>query len=66
MYYVIRKNVEGIYLLDSRNVVIEKTQDKDIAKKVFDEVISNKKANERYVMFNKPENGHRLQICWER
>lgn len=66
MYYVIRKNVEGIYLLDSRNVVIEKTQDKDIAKKVFDEVISNKKVNERYVMFNKPENDHRLQICWER
>lgn len=66
MYYVIRKNVEGIYLLDNRNTVIEKTSDKDTAKKVFDEIISNKKASERYVMFNKPENDHRLQICWER
>ena len=48
MYYVIRKNVEGIYLLDSRNTVIEKTSDKDAAKKVFDEILSNKKASERY------------------
>ena len=66
MYYVIRKNVEGVYLINDRNEILEKTSDKLHAASVFSKYILNKQKSERYVMFEKPDNDRRLQIILER
>ena len=66
MYYVIRKNVEGVYLLDNRNEILEKTSDKLHAENAFSAYILNKQKNERYVMCEKQDSDRRIHIICER
>lgn len=65
-YYVIRKNVAGVYLKDYRNEKLLTTSHKDIAKKLFDSFVSEKNANETYVIFAEIPGRKYLDIICER
>ena len=66
VYHVVRKNVEGAYLLDKRNDVIYTDTIEDDARDIFNRRVSNKKKGEVYVLFAKTNGCKLLNILCER
>lgn len=66
VYHVVRKNVEGAYLLDKRNDVIYTDTIENDARDIFNSRVSNKKKGEVYVLFAKTNNCKLLDILCER
>ena len=53
-YFVVRKNMQGIYLLDDRNDIMLKTDSMDDAIAMFNSCVSNKKSDrETYTVFSR-------------
>lgn len=53
-YFVVKKNMQGIYLLDDRNDVLLKTDNMDDALAMFNRCVSNKKSDkETYTVFSR-------------
>ena len=53
-YFVVKKNMQGIYLLDDRNDVLLKTDNMDDALAMFNKCISNRKGDkETYTVFSR-------------
>ena len=53
-YFVVRKNMQGIYLLDDRNDIMLKTNSMDDAIAMFNSCVSNKKSDkETYTVFSR-------------
>lgn len=66
VYHVVRKNVEGAYLLDKRNDVIYTDTIENDARDIFNRRVSNKKKGEVYVLFAKTNSCKLLDILCER
>lgn len=66
VYHVVRKNVEGAYLLDKRNDIIYTDTIEDDARDIFNRRVSNKKKGEVYVLFSKTNGCKLLNILCER
>ena len=53
-YFVVRKNMQGIYLLDDRNDIMLKTYSMDDALAMFNSCVSNKNSDkETYTVFSR-------------
>ena len=53
-YFVVRKNMQGVYLLDDRNDIMLKTDSMDDALAMFNSCVSNKKSDkETYTVFSR-------------
>lgn len=58
-YFVVRKNMQGIYLLDDRNDILLKTDSMDDALAMFNSYVSNKKNDkETYTVFSRVVPAH--------
>ena len=66
VYHVVRKNVEGAYLLDKRNDVIYTDTIENDARDIFNRRVSNKKKGEVYVLFAATKDCKLLDILCER
>ena len=66
VYHVVRKNVEGAYLLDKRNDVIYTDTIENDARDIFNCRVSNKKKGEVYVLFAATKVCKLLDILCER
>jgi hypothetical protein len=66
IYYIVRKNVEGAYLLDKRNDIIYTDTIECDAKEIFNDKIKSKQENEIYVLFSKEKDDKYLNILCER
>ena len=66
VYHVVRKNVEGAYLLDKRNDVIYTDTIENDARDIFNRRVSNKKKGEVYVLFAATKSCKLLDILCER
>ena len=58
-YFVVRKNMQGIYLLDDRNDILLKTDSMDDALAMFNSCVSNKNNDkETYTVFSRVVPAH--------
>lgn len=66
VYHVVRKNVEGAYLLDKRNDVIYTDTVEDAARDIFNSRVRNKQKGEVYVLFAETKGCKLLDVLCER
>ena len=66
VYYVVRKNADGAYLLTDKNDMYLKTIDKELAVWTFSCLVNDKHRNERFVLFSQEGDSRYLQILCER
>lgn len=66
VYHVIKKNIDGAYLLDKRNDIIYTDTVKDDAKEIFDNRVSSKQKGEVYDLVAETRGQKYLQILCER
>ena len=66
VYYVIKKNIDGAYLLDKRNDVIYTDTMKDAAQEIFNSRVSSKQKCEVYDLVAETKGKKYLQILCER
>lgn len=66
IYHVIRKKVDGAYLLDSRNDIIYTDAIKEGAQEAFNDCISHKQKGETYDLVIEIKGQRYLQILCER
>ena len=65
-YHVVKRNVDGAYLLDSRNEAIYSGNSKDEAFDVFNKRVQSKQKGDTYVLFEEVEGVRFLNILRER
>lgn len=66
VYHVVRKNVEGAYLLDKRNDIIYTDTVEDAARDIFNSRVRNKQKDEVYVLFAEIKGRKLLDVLCER
>jgi hypothetical protein len=66
VYHVVRKNVEGAYLLDRRNDIIYTDTIEDAARDIFNSRVRNKQKGEVYVLFAEIKGCKLLDVLCER
>ena len=66
VYHVVRKNVEGAYLLDKRNDIIYTDTVEDDAREIFNKHVCNKQKGEVYVLFAETKGCKPLDVLCER
>ena len=66
VYCVIKKNIDGAYLLDKRNDIVYTDTVKDDAQKIFDSRVSNKQKCEVYDLVVETKGQKYLQILCEK
>lgn len=66
VYHIVKKNVDGAYLLDKRNTVLLSTYDFNLAESSFNDLILHKSKNEVYTFFSEVRGKRYLQIILER
>lgn len=67
IYYIVKKNMDGVYLLDKRNEVIISSNNYDIVKDMYDRLIINNPSFNKYIMFYKKSNEkflHMIYYVW--
>lgn len=66
IYHIVKKNVDGAYLLDKRNTVLLSTYDLSLAESSFNDLLLHKSNNEVYTFFSEVSGKRYLQIILER
>ena len=66
VYYVVRKNTDGTYLLTVKNDMYMKTADRELAAWTFSYLVNDKQRNECFVLFSQEGDSRYLQILRER
>lgn len=66
VYHVVKKNVEGAYLLDKRNDIIYTDTIESDALEIFNRRVANKQKGDVYVLFEKTSGSKVLNILCER
>ena len=66
IYHIVKKNVDGAYLLDKRNTALLSTCDFSLAESSFNDLILTKSKNEVYTFFSEVRGKRYLQIILER
>lgn len=66
VYHVVKKNVEGAYLLDKRNDIIYTDTIESDALEIFNSRVANKQKGDVYVLFEKTGGSKVLNILCER
>lgn len=66
IYHVIRKKVDGAYLLDNRNDIIYTDTIEEDAREIFNHCIANKQKGETYDLVMEIKCQRYLQILCER
>lgn len=66
IYHVIRKKVDGAYLLDKRNDIIYTDTIEEDAREIFNHRIANKQKGETYDLVMEIKGQRYLQILCER
>ena len=66
MYYIVKKNIDGVYLMDARNDRIYSTDDYDSAINKFNEIMNSKSRGSTYSLFKKDESTRYLTVIIER
>ena len=64
-YHVVKRKVDGAYLLDKRNETVYSGNSKDDAFEVFNKYIQSKQKCDTYVLFEKVEGVRFLNILRE-
>lgn len=66
MYYIVKKNMDGVYLMDARNDRIYSTDDYDSAINKFNEIMESKSRGSTYSLFKKDDTTRYLTVIIER
>lgn len=66
MYYIVKKNTDGVYLMDARNDRIYSTDDYDSAINKFNEIMKSKSRGSTYSLFKKDDATRYLTVIIER
>lgn len=66
VYHIVKKNVDGAYLLDKRNTALLSTHDFSLAESSFNDLTLHKSKNEVYTLFSEVLGKRYLQIILER
>lgn len=65
VYHIVRKNVEGVYLLSEKNNKCLTTTDRDLALWTLSYLVDNCSKNDRFVLFSQEGGSKYLQILRE-
>jgi hypothetical protein len=66
VYHVVKKNVEGAYLLDKRNDIIYTDTIEHDAREIFNSRVANKQRGDVYVLFAETKGCKLLNVLCER
>lgn len=65
-YYVVKKNMQGVYLLDTRNNLYYAGKDSQMAWSIYKGALSHKKDKEVYTIFTKTASDKFLTVLNEK
>jgi len=66
LYHIVKKNIEGAYLLDKRNDIIYTDSIECDARDIFNKRVADKQKGETYVLFAETKGDKFLNILCER
>lgn len=66
MYYIVKKNTDGVYLLDDRNEVVYMNEDSNSVWLKYLNIICTKSSSNKYVMCSKENGTKYINILCER
>lgn len=66
IYHVVKKNIDGAYLLDKRDTHIYSSYSEQDARYVFNDKVSNKQCHEVYTLFIELPGTKYLHVLCER